>query len=715
MTETTKTDFQAGQEGSSAAAAHPWDCIDVSAWFDTSMLINEETGRPFEDFPSDHGFYREVPGETSQSWWAAAHPEEKKEARAASLAVSLEQARKKAEQSPGTEDEAHYKKMRDAVLLELAEMADKEAVVTANAVLGRWHAYGRSVERDAEKAKKHLLRAAEAGDPYSAFLLAHLGCCPERTEELYRRSLEASCPTALVMLADLTDWQNSDQPAGALETAAAHLAALAAKKEFNCLRALVLLLHEPAAAGIRQAYAGFVLDLVNKAAEAGVADAYALLGRMLMRGELCGQDAAKAEECLQKALQKGSGSVALEYAARLLEGAQDLPKEEKAAQMQEAYALLREKGMGDDQRISSCALLGRYLTLSDNDKEFQEGMDWLDKCLDECFARGLASVDLIVSRVTDSAETVLLQQASPQRRAQALKLLDRMAGAGSAHAMRLKGIVSLMGLCGREAREQGIEMLLEAGQRGDKEAWTALAEIYAFGLCGFGTDLRQALLMAMEGDKAGSEKARFLRALLELGEFSEEGSEKPKFLRALLKLGGLSKPDASIADLVRDPRTSAMALLEFAPRDDDMGTFLARMVWLGASDLRSKVAPLVSLSEKPHPAHDFEALVSDSVLFSQTCVTALACGQIPLAAFCVHVLKKISRTEYCQFYVGPLAVMLGMSMDASAAEVIGFLNEYLAGLPESICRFLRDREEDDSDLELKFSAWLEHMRAAVGK
>ena len=666
--------------------AHPWDVLDVSAWLDTSMLIDEETGQCCDSCPSEQGFYLEVPAEANMSWWAAVHPDQKQEVRAARLAASLELARREAEKESTPEASAHYEKMRDEVLLELRELADKEDVVTADAALGKWYSLGRNLDKNDEEAAKHLLKAAEAGDPYSAFLLAHAGYCPERTEELFKKSLEGGCPSAFIEQG-YNYIAGRSLPADELETLALRLAAFAAKKVYRCLSRLVDILHEPASAGFRIVFAAAVLVLLRQAAEADVDEACEHLGEVLLRGVLCRRDAGKAKELYRKAAQKGSGSAVLRYAFFLLDEAQSLPKEEKAAQRQEAFALLREKGMKDDKlRTASLALLARYLTSSDDDKEFAEGLDCLDKCLDECSAKDQS--DPSHGAAAGCIELILKEHASPQRRARALKFLDRMVRAGIAQGMRLKGVCCLMGMCGKDAGEQGLKLLLEAGQKGAREAWSTLAGIYALGLYGCRVNIKKALTMAIEGDKAGSEDAHIWRIFLELGEFS--------------------KASKSIAGLIRPPKTSAQDLGGLIERNDGvLMNIMGRMIWLDATDLRAKAAPFASLPEKPHPAYSFDELIHDAVLFSQLIVAALQNGNVATAAFAVHSLKKISKTEYGQFYMGALAVRLGMSY-ASDAKVFQFLKEYFQGLPESMYRFMG--KEEDPELEEKMKAWAAYMR-----
>ena len=683
MTETTKTDFQAGQEGASAAAAHPWDGIDVSAWFDTSFLTAAGAAWLEAVCLSDSGFYEEdVPAERSLTWWAAAHPEEEKEAMAARLAVSLELARPRSGQQADAEAEAHYEELLGSALPKLAQLAD-EGCVTANVMLGAWHQYGTNVGKDLDKAKKHYLLAAEKGDPCAAFALVVTGLCPDRTEELYRKSLECGCPAAL-MKRGVEFINGLALPEAEFEDLAAHLAAFAVRRMYVCLVILVRILQNPAAESLRETYARPMLDLLHQAAAAGVVSAMELLGEVLQDGALCERDVKKAGELFKEAGQKGSASGSYLHAVCLFDEIQELPPSEAEAKMQEACAALREACKEGRCPEKAYLALGGCLVSSDDEEEFKEGI--------ACLGKSLVYKDF--ESVLGWVGSIVMNQKSPQRRAQALKLLDSMIEAGSTGAIRQKGIYFLMGLYGREAREQGIELLLEAGQKGDKDAWSYLAAVYALGLCGFCTDLRQALLMAIEGDKAGSEEAHIWRIFLELGEFSESSE--------------------SIADLRRHPNTSARNLIYCVKKGGSMlMSIMETMIWLDATDLRSKVAPLFQLPDKPHPAGDFDELAHRGIQLAQACVQALKSGQLPLAAFCAHALKKISRTEYCQFCVEPLAVLLGMPQDASPAEVTGFLDEYLAGLPESFCQF-RDRAEDP-DLEAKLAAWAEHLRAAVGK
>ena len=686
MAKSSKKDLQAKKrakrrEALKTAPEQPWDGIDVSAWFDTSFLADDKAGESC-GLLSRSGFYETgAPAEVLQSWWAAVHPDEEKEVRAARLAASLHQAGKKAEQSPGGEAEAQYAAQKKAVLPELKRLAD-EGIVTANAVLGVWCGQGVNVGKNTRKALKHLLFAAEKGDPYCCCILASAGVCPDRTEEFYRKSREGCCPSAYVMQG--TQCLGGKMlPDAEFEVMLSSLAAFAVNKVYPCLEMIVMILGKPAAARFRQTYAGPMLDLVREAALAGVAAAAELLGAVLMEGVLCERDIGKARELYKEAMQRGSEQAACLYACCLLVEAQGLSGQEKNERMQEGYAILRENCRKKSQLEKSCTLLGSCLVRSDDDKEFKEGMACLKKCL------GSAKSDVPVW----GAVQVVVEQKPPKRRAQALALLDAAARTGSAEALYWRGLYTLMGMYGQEARKDGIELLMTAGQKGKTEAWAELAGLYALGLYGCRVNSRKALLMAIEGSEKGSGICRLFRVLLEFGEFS----------RAV----------KSTADLVREPRTSAGELDWILDEVDSTFTDVVDdMLWLEATEVSAKIVPYYTgANVKPHPVSDFQQLVEAAADFSGKCAAALKKGQILFAGFCAHALKKISRTEYGMFYSGALAVRLGLPHDASAAEVLRFLNRYLADLPESFYQF-KDREEDP-DLEKKTAAWTEYLRNAV--
>ncbi len=687
MAKSSKKELQAKKRAKRREAlkitfVHPWDGIDVSAWFDTSFLADGMTDESC-GLLSEHGFYEDgAPAEVLQCWWAAVHQDEEKEVRAARLAASLHQSRKKAEQGNGAEAEAQYAAQKKAVLPELKRLAD-EGIVTANAVLGAWYQQGVNVGKNAGKAQKHLLFAAEKGDPHSCFLLASGGFCPDRTEELFQKSLEGGCPAAFVSLGAqcLEGRTLSDAE---FEELISHLAAFAVKREFACLSVLAQLLPLPAAEEFRHPFAGTVLELVRRAASFGMTAAMELLGNALRDGVLCERDVKKAKELYKTAMQKGSAAGKFLYGHCLLAESRELPQPERNEKLQEGYAILREVCRNKKHQKKARMILGNYLVRSDDDKEFKEGIACLKKCL------SLGEVNIPVW----TASMIVLDQPSSRRRAQALDLLDAAALAGSAEAVCWRGVYTLMGMYGQESRKYGIGFLLTAGKQGVKEAWLELAGLYALGLYGFRANPKRALAMAIEGCRAGDNLCRLFRVLIELGEFS--------------------KAAKAAAGMVRDVKTTVHELDELLEMGDGFTGVVDDMLWLEATDVCGRTAPYFKNDAgRPDPAADFDDLAENGIAFAQNCVTAMRGGKVLFAAFCAHALKKISRTVYGRFYVGAMAVCLGMPQNAPASDVIGFLNEYLTMLPESF-DFFRLRKED-SALEEKLAAWTEHMRAAVGK
>ena len=689
MAKSTKKDLQARKRAKRrdafrAALLHPWDGIDVSAWLDTSFILDEETGKPYDSCLSERGWYElKSPAETYLSWWAARHQDEESEVHAVRLAASLERARRKAEQSSDKEEKARYKELCSQVVQEMKELACREGAVTANLVLGVWHLAGTNVRKNRAKAKDFLLKAAERDEPLSLFLLAHYGLCPDRAEEFFQRTRALGCRTAFI--AQGNECRSGKKlTEGELEVMAAHLAAFAYKNDYISLASLVRLMQEPEGEILREAYAQPMLALLRRAAAAGVDDAVFLLGFVLDSGRLCRRDPKGAKELFFQSMQRGEAAAGSLYAKLLFAEAMHLPEPEKKAKMQEACAIVRKNSSKDRRPAESFLLLGHYLTRSDDEAEFKEGMACLKKCLaynDDEF-------------VLDNISRIVLRQPSAKRRAMALKLLEGMAKAGTAGALYLKGLYSLMGMFGEEAKKQGAGLLLEAGQKGAKDAWGALAAVYALGLCGCRANSRKALEMAAAGDEAGSENAHVWRILLELGAFFKK---------------------AEPADgLGRDPRTTARDLGALLDRNSGMLMNLAgRLIWLDAVDLRSTAEPFYHFPDKPSPVQDFDDLIDDGIQFAMICESALKCGTVPLAAFAAHALKKISLTEYERFYTGALAVRLGLAHDASAAKVIRFLKEYIQGLPESFFQF-RDKEEDPG-LEERTAAWKRHLRTVLDK
>ena len=681
MAKSSKKDLQAKKRAKRREALkpvlmQPWAGIDLSAWFDTSFLAAAGADEEGGGWLSENGWYEDdVPGEGSLTWWAVTHPGDQQEAEAARLAVSLELARKKAGQDAGAEAEAHYAELLAASLPKLAELAG-EGVVTANAVLGSWYRQGVNVGKNARKAKKHLLFAAEKGEPCSAFFLADDNSFPDRTDEFLKTSRGCGCLFAWTRQG-LEYMLDQDLPDDELETLASFLAAYAVRKVYVCLTTLLRILEMPEGEDLRETYAPPMLDLLRQAAASGHAGAIERLGCVLTDGILCERNEKKGREAFREAMQRGSASSACLYAIMLVEEALRLPQPEQKAKLQESYAILRENCQEGRYPEKAYTALGCYLIRSDDEAEFKEGM--------ACLKKSLVYQDFEITM--ECASYLVMEQPSPKRRAQGLKLLDRMVKAGSLDALYFKGCYTLMGMYGKEARKEGIDLLLKAAEEGDERAWAALAETYAFGLYGFRANTRKALSMAIEGDKSGSESAHFWRVLLEVGE--------------------LSKASKSIADLVRDPQTSARELAGLIGRSKDAATNIHdRMIWLDASDLRSKILPYYPLPEKPHPAEDLEMLIDDGIWNAEFCVYALKHGHVPTVAFAVHALKKISQTEYSRFYMGALAVRLGMPY-ASDTRVFQYLKDYLQGLPESFFEF-RDKEEDP-DLQKKLAQWTDHM------
>ena len=651
------------REALKAAPAHPWDGIDVSAWFDTRFLADEETGECCSSGLCENGLYeRDNPAEKNLNYWAVTHPEEEKEAGAARLAASICLAAEKAEKSAGTEAKAHLAEKCRAGIQELKKLADKEGSVTANAVLGGWYNAGCNVRKNTAAAKKHLLKAAEAGDPYSCFTLAYEGYFPERTEEFYRRSRDGGCPSAFIMQADAC-LQGTRLPAAELELLALHLAAFAARNYFPCLAQLVQLIGDPCSEcqSLRAMYAAPMLALLRKAAQS-CAGAAELLARELNMGILCEKDTLKAKELCRAAMAKGLASASRLYAFILFSESRDLPQPERDAALQECYEVLRADCREGREPERANAMLGSYLVMSDDEEEFQEGVDCLKKCL--------ACGDL--DTPTDCAVVIVEGSSSQQRIAQGLKLLDAAYKKGDTWAKYLKGLYSLTGLYGKEEREQGAGLLLEAGKMGQAAAWGELAAAYTFGLYGFRVNLRKALSMAVEGDERGDENSHFLRLLLEVGEFSKN-----------------ARPPAGTS---RGTETAAMELGEYLEEcDNGLIDAMDALLWLHATEVSGRMEPFYDLGRLPHPVGAFEHLAGAGLKLAAECVDALRDSMIPDAAFYLHVYTKISRTVYGRFFIGALAVRLGMAPDAPDAAVLKVLKDYLKGLPESYCKF-RDWE-----------------------
>ena len=691
MAKSAKKDLQAKKrrakrrEALKVTPTYPWDDIDVSAWFDTRFLIDEETGERFDNCVSGNGLYEVVvPAELNLNYWANAHADEEKESRAALLASSFKLAREKAGKSPDPEERARYAAQKEADLKELKRLADEEDSVTANAVLGSWCAVGSNVRKNTVKAKKHLLKAAEAGDPYSCFCLAHAGYCPERTEELYRKSREGGCPSAFIVQA-VHCLHGRRMPAAEVELMASYLAAFAAQNFFPCLSLLVQLMRLPAGASLREAYAAPMTELLRRAASQGSVNAVEQLADVLSDGRLCEMDAEAAKTLYKEAMQKGSSTAGVQYARLLLREAQDLPQQEKSSRMQEAYGILRENCREHRQAAESYALLGQYLTQSDDDQEFQEGMDCLQKCLAyNNFEEPLECVPDIVER-----------QRSHERCVQALGLLELMVQKGNARAKFLKGAYCLMGLCGGEDRkrrwEQGLALLLEAAQNGQTAAWGELAAVYALGICGVRQSLKKALDMAEAGERAGDDSSRFWRMLIELGEFSKQ----PK----------------SASGRMRGPDIAAMEFCEFlAGRDSFFIRIMDDLLWVGAAKVSGRARRLYDLGRMPSLVKDYRDLMDNAIESSRLCAAALKFGQVTTVGFYLYALKRFIGTKYGRLYASAAAVRMGMSADTSPAAVVKALQDYLKEMPESYCKF-RDKNIDEDPDEDKLHRLAAYMLA----
>ena len=682
MAKSSKKELQAKKrrekrrEAFKVAPSYPWDSLDVSAWFDTSFLIDGETGQCCDSCLSERGWYEKMPpAEFNLTWWAAAHPEEEKEAHAASLAAALGLARTKKKNSAA--EEAHYAGLLEPTLKELKELAAQN-VVTANAVLGAWYDTGCNVRKNRREAKKHLLKAADMGDPYSAFLLDHDGYCPEKADELYRQSRECGCPSAFVVQG-MACRDGRVLPEDELEDMAAHLAAFAVKKSSPCLCLLVQILRKQAGESLRAAYAKPMLDLLRQAADAGIAEALCTSAEVLRTGTLCSQDMGKAKELYHEAMQQGSTAAGVFYARCLLDEAEELPEPQSSAKKQEACALLRENVRENRRTEESRAVLGMHLISSDDDKEFMEGM--------ACLKKSLSFDDYLLA--TDCVEKIVVEQTSPKRRALALKLLDSIAAAGCGYALFVKGLYCLAGMYGEAGREEGIELMQKAGQKGKKDAWGIAAGVCLFGCCGIRANTKKALLMAIEGDERDNKDSRLWRLLIELGEFS--------------------RPAKSLEGLVRDPKKAAweMDVLLNSKKGGPFLILMDRLVWLGAAQVCS-TASLHHTAKKPHPVQKFDELMDDAVMLARLCVEALKHAMASYAAFYAYALKRLSRTVYGRFYVGALAAWLDLPFGSSLSAVLKVLQDYQKELPES---FYRWKNWEDPGLKARLAAWRREMTA----
>ena len=370
-------------------------------------------------------------------------------------------------------------------------------------------------------------------------------------------------------------------------------------------------------------------------------------------------------------------------AEALLEKAEGLPAPDRMFQRAEAFEMLRLSCRTGWRAEESCALLGSYLTRSDDEAEFKEGMAWLEECLEyRNFTAVLESVDRIVR-----------EQASRTRCTRALALLERAIKAGSAEAVYRKGLYVFLGLWGEQ--KQGIKLLRKAGKKGVADAWSSLAEIHLFGLCGIRADIKKALSLVRKGDKRGSRKARFWRLLIEFGVFSRKTKARD------CPAGSRKKAARELGALI-------------SKNDSEFGSFgivLDRMLRLGAVKIGVRPAAVSHNSGKPHPERDFEELMEDSVQLSGLCLEALQHCQVSFAAFFAYALKKISRTVYGRFYAGALAARLMMRQSTSAAEAPKVLKLYLKKLPESLHLFSGWAVPEQED---RLEEWRRTMRLARG-
>ncbi len=626
--------------------------VDVPGWFDNARDREDclDVFYPKADSLPSPVYETILPGEFYCTYYAHQHPELKEEAVAARMATRLCDSDSIIGKKAGGESvRADVEKL---MVKELKIMADK-GCVTAACCLGYLYMRGRLVRKNNAMADQYLRLAAAKNDPLACFWLATRG--GEEGLKYLNKSYELGFPSAVFSRAARICTGEVTAPDSELKMLAAYLAALANHGSMKSLYNLLHLLELPCGAKLRSVYAPAMLALLEGLAAENYAPAVLLKAEMVSCEVLYGKNVEEAGRLYLKARSLGAEVAAGEYAVYMLARAGDgsLTPEEKKKKVMAARTLLEEEFSQGRSDPETSGLLGSILVMSDDDADFNRGIQFLEDSLSGMHP------DMALRPVRN----ILEWSGRPERHKAALRLLNSMVRKKNAQAIYLRGRYYLDGgLAGRKDTAKGLVMLSDAAIDGVWEASYLLAEIYLFGLYNCKPDNELAAVSA----KLGA---------------SREGGLPCRVLYSLMMIGEIPGYPAS-----GDWRNAGEAVRMIAS-NVAVENYLLCVVTMARLNTGNPLGKLGQMAGMSAGHVSQEDVIENAVLLVLQCKEHMRFARLGALCFLAHTLGKIGKTQYAWLFARVFAQELSLKQGVSCDDIADYLRKFVASAPQSYINY----------------------------